>query len=120
MPGYLFFAKDDSKKRPLIILNQGFDATAEDSYFFSGAENPVELMQKNRAYHLRDVVGKIDTEMLVVDSEDESMFKGQAGELYNKLKCPKTFLMFKSEDGAGLHCQIFSLSNKFFFKRFFF
>jgi pimeloyl-ACP methyl ester carboxylesterase len=35
--GYLFRAADNGKPRPTLILNGGYDSTAEESYFFSGA-----------------------------------------------------------------------------------
>ena len=35
--GYLFRAADDRKPRPTLIVNGGYDSTAEESYLFSGA-----------------------------------------------------------------------------------
>ncbi len=35
--GYLFRAADDNKPRPTLIITGGYDSTAEELYFFSGA-----------------------------------------------------------------------------------
>jgi pimeloyl-ACP methyl ester carboxylesterase len=35
--GYLFRAADDGQPRPTLIINGGYDSTAEESWFFSGA-----------------------------------------------------------------------------------
>jgi pimeloyl-ACP methyl ester carboxylesterase len=35
--GYLFCAADDQKPRPTLIITGGYDSTAEEAYFFSGA-----------------------------------------------------------------------------------
>jgi hypothetical protein len=35
--GYLFRAADDAAPRPTLIVNGGYDSTAEELYFFSGA-----------------------------------------------------------------------------------
>lgn len=35
--GYLFRAADDAVPRPTLIVNGGYDSTAEEGYFFSGA-----------------------------------------------------------------------------------
>ncbi len=35
--GYLFRAADDSERRPTLIINGGYDSTAEECFFFSGA-----------------------------------------------------------------------------------
>ena len=35
--GYLFRAAEDDKPRPLLIVTGGYDSTAEEAYFFSGA-----------------------------------------------------------------------------------
>ena len=35
--GYLFRGSDDGQPRPTLIINGGYDSTAEEAYFFSGA-----------------------------------------------------------------------------------
>ncbi|MGD0189566.1 MAG: alpha/beta fold hydrolase [Rhizomicrobium sp.] len=35
--GYLFCVADDGRPRPTLIINGGYDSTAEEAYFFSGA-----------------------------------------------------------------------------------
>ena len=35
--GYLFRASEDGRPRPTLMINGGYDSTAEEAYFFSGA-----------------------------------------------------------------------------------
>ncbi len=52
---------------------------------------------------MEDVAGKIQCPTLIMDVEEEKMFVGQARPLYDALTCEKSFLLFTSEEGAGLH-----------------
>jgi hypothetical protein len=42
---------------------------------------------------------------LVIDTEAERAFAGQAKALYDALTCEKTFLLFTAQEGAEDHCQ---------------
>ncbi|MFD5988549.1 hypothetical protein [Streptomyces cyaneofuscatus] len=56
-------------------------------------------------YNLRDgTAERIQCPTLVCDAENEMFFKGQAQELYDHLTCPKTFMRFTIEEGAGDNC----------------
>ena len=37
MHGYLFRASDDRSSHPRLVINGGYDSTAEEAYLFSGA-----------------------------------------------------------------------------------
>lgn len=63
-------------------------------------------MRMTRPYNLRDCADKIKCYMLVVDSENDRDLPGQAKQLYNALSCPKEFMLFTAEEGAGEHCQV--------------
>ena len=71
-----------------------------------GAKSPSEWMRMTRPYNLRDCADKIKCHMLVVDSENDKDLPGQAKLLYDALRCPKDFMLFTAEEGAGEHCQI--------------
>lgn len=77
-------------------------------YVFS-AKTPTEFMRMTRPYHLRDVAKNIEAKMLIVDCDHELHMAGQASQLFNALCCPKEFLLFTTEEGAGEHCQIGAL-----------
>ena len=79
-----------------------------------GADTPHELFLKATEYNLNDCVKKIQCPMLVVDSEKEQFFAGQAQKLYDALQSPKKFMLFTVEESAEEHCQAGapSLSNQ--------
>jgi esterase/lipase len=79
-----------------------------------GAKSPSEWMRMTRPYNLRDDADKIECRMLIVDSENDKDMPGQARQLYDALTCPKEFMLFTSEEGAGEHCQVgaYMLSNE--------
>jgi len=74
-----------------------------------GAKSPSAWVRMTRPYDLRDYADKIECHMLVVDSEDDKDVPGQAKPLYDALRCPKEFMLFTIEEGAGEHCQIGAL-----------
>jgi len=73
--------------------------------FTFGATSPSEWLRMTRPYNLRDCADRITCHMLVVDSENDKALPGQAKQLYDALRCPKDFMIFTAEEGAGEHCQ---------------
>ncbi len=71
-----------------------------------GADTPSEYYRMVEPYNLREVAPLIKCPTLVVDSDADTMLAGQAKPLYDALTCPKEFLLFTTEEGAGLHCQM--------------
>lgn len=80
-------------------------ALTHGMYVF-GVKSPAEFMIQCEEYWLQDICGKIKCPTLIVDGENENMFPGQAKQVYNLLTCPKEYMMFTSEEGAGAHCQV--------------
>jgi hypothetical protein len=78
--------------------------TKTDPYTFAAA-SPAEWLKKLLDYDLTSVAKRITCPMLVVDVESENSFPGEARKLYDALVCPKTWLYFTEEEGAGDHCQ---------------
>lgn len=70
------------------------------------ASSPADWMLKALQYELSEVADKIQCPTLVIDTEDDVSFKGQAKPLYDALTCPKTFMLFTREEGAEDHCQV--------------
>ena len=69
------------------------------------ASSPADWLIKLLDYDLTPVVRQITCPVLVVDVENERSFPGEAQKLYDTLICPKTWLYFTEEEGAGDHCQ---------------
>lgn len=70
------------------------------------ASSPADWMLKASEYYLGGVAEKIECPTLVVDSEDDFSFPGQAKKLYDVLECHKTWMVFTAREGAGDHCQV--------------
>ena len=77
-----------------------------DGMWKFGAKTPSELLRKTRPYNMKGCAEKIKCPMLVINSEKDSLLPGQARQLYDALKCPKTFHLFTTEQGAEEHCQM--------------
>ena len=74
--------------------------------FTFNARSPSDWLRMTRGYTLKNVAHKISCPTLIVDSEGDREMPGQAPKLYGALTCPKDFLLFTNEEGAGEHCQM--------------
>lgn len=77
----------------------------ENGMFTFHASSPVEWLTKLLEYDLTHAASQIRCPMLVIDVEHENSFPGEAKKLFDALVCPKTWLYFTEEEGAGDHCQ---------------
>jgi len=73
--------------------------------FAFGAKSPGELLSKQISWTLEGVAEGIMCPTLVIDVENEQFFGSQAQKLHGALKCPKSLTIFRSSEGADLHCQ---------------
>jgi len=105
----------DNPARAEEIDKEIYEAMKTDTgvrWFFNdgmwkfGAKTPSELLRKTRPYNMKDCAGKITCRMFIIDSEKDTLIPGQAGQLYDALKCPKDFHLFTAEQGAEEHCQV--------------
>jgi hypothetical protein len=62
-------------------------------------------MLELKKYTLKDLAADIKCPVLVVDSQDDMFFRGQAMGLYKALRCPKEYMLFTKDDTAQAHCQ---------------
>lgn len=78
------------------------------------AQSPTDWLKKTRPYHLKNIIQNIQTPILILDSDEDEIMADQSQIFYEHLTCPKTFIEFKSQEGASLHCQIgaYALSNE--------
>ncbi len=65
-----------------------------------------EYMLKCEPYYMEGITEKIQCPTLVVDSEKENYFPGQAKQLYDSLKCQKELMRFTTAESAEYHCQV--------------
>jgi hypothetical protein len=88
-------------------MNQSVEigwAIGHGMYIF-GAKTPSDYFRMLRPYTLKGVAPLIKCNMLVIDSDKDALLPGQAKPLYDALTGPKEFMLFTSEESAGLHCQ---------------
>ncbi len=88
------------------------DTDVDVGWFFGNgmftfrAKSPTAFLKKLRPYSMKAYAAKIKCPVLVVDSDNDKDMPGQAKQLYNALQCPKKYLLFTTEEGAGDHCQM--------------
>jgi alpha-beta hydrolase superfamily lysophospholipase len=78
----------------------------QNGMFTFKAATPSEYLLKASQFELTGVAEQITCPTLVVDSEAEHSFPGEAKRLYDALTCPKEFMLFTAEEGAEEHCQM--------------
>ncbi|MGO8873369.1 MAG: alpha/beta hydrolase family protein, partial [Acidimicrobiales bacterium] len=78
----------------------------ENGIFTFRASSPADYYLKALDYTLAGIAEKITSPTLVIDSEGDLWYQGQARQLFDALTCDKTFLLFTAEDGAEDHCQV--------------
>lgn len=112
LPGHFYHI--DNNPRPVLVLVNGYDGTKEEFYglaishgmYVSHAKTPAEYLLKTENYYLKGIAEKIKCPTLVIDTENENFFPGQAKALYDELECRKDFMLFTKEEGAEEHCQV--------------
>jgi len=74
--------------------------------FTFGVDKPSAFLVAFSQYSMAGVAEQISCPTLVIDSDNDTSMKGEAQRLYDALTCPKDFILFTTEEGAGLHCQM--------------
>jgi len=77
----------------------------EDGMWKFNAKTPHEYVLKLKAYSMADCADKVACPTLVIDSEKDTKFPGQARKLYEALRSEKEFMLFTVRDAAEEHCQ---------------
>ncbi|MFI8263848.1 alpha/beta hydrolase family protein [Streptomyces sp. NPDC085665] len=73
--------------------------------YVMGVETPRAFNASYLDYTLAGgIAERIQCPTLVCDAEEDMFFKGQPEQLYEHLTCPKTLMLFTTEEGAGAHC----------------
>lgn len=107
---FIYIAENQEK------ANQEFESYMKQNTFLEwffhhgmyvlGAQTPAEVMLLLKEYTLEGLTDQIQCTTLIVDGENEQFAGGQAKMLFDMLNCPKEFMYFTNEEGAGDHCQI--------------
>lgn len=69
-----------------------------------GVQTAQELIDVVGKYDLTHVADRIACPTLVCEAENDHFFPGQPKDIYDALRCPKTYLRFTADEGAGEHC----------------
>jgi len=88
-----------------------------DGMWKFGAKSPSEILKVTSEYNLASCVKNIRCPTLVMKGAEDHMFPGQPEQLYAQLNCPKDYLAFNNEFGAGEHTHVgaIGLSNAYIF-----
>ena len=74
--------------------------------YVTGTSSPRAFLAAMQAFNLTNgIAEQITCPTLVCDAEKDLYFQGQSQQLFDHLKCPKTFMMFTDAEGAGAHCE---------------
>ncbi|QGY42013.1 alpha/beta fold hydrolase [Pseudodesulfovibrio cashew] len=103
-------AGTDRELRALMAKDVGFRWWINNGMFTTGAKTPLEFMKVWGEFSLEGVVGNIACPTLVIGSDgDHFLTMDDSRALYDRLKCPKTFLAFHGRNQANRHCQVGAL-----------
>ena len=92
-----FFDKLQQNTTQSFILGRGM--------WVHGATTPWEYFKMLQAYSLADVAGNIRCPTFVDEAENDRR-RGGGKELYDALRCPKEYVLFRASEGAGEHCEV--------------
>jgi pimeloyl-ACP methyl ester carboxylesterase len=73
-------------------------------FWVHGVSGPQEYFKIIRQFKISDRVLEITCPTLVCQAEEDDI-AAYAKVLYDHLRCPKTFMLFKAEEGASEHCE---------------
>ena len=76
-----------------------------------GADSPAAVIRASDPYTLDGYAALITCPTLVLEGENDLACVGQASELYEALRCQKTYHLFPTAEGGGEHCQAGATSN---------
>ena len=69
-----------------------------------GLSDPLEYFRIAPQYSLKGLEHQIGCPTFVCSAEGDDLSAG-AGKLYDALICPKQYVLFRSAEGAGQHCE---------------
>ncbi|HEU0275027.1 MAG TPA: alpha/beta fold hydrolase [Candidatus Udaeobacter sp.] len=91
-----FFKKLQEDTTQRFILGRGM--------WVHGAKTPWEYFEMFQAYSLADIAKNIQCPTFVDEAENDRR-RGGGRDLYDALRCPREYVLFAANDGAGEHCE---------------
>ena len=91
-----FFDKLQENTTQRFILGRGM--------WVHGVTTPWEYLKTFQAYSLAEVARNIQCPTFVNEAENDRR-RGGGKELYDALRCPKEYVLFRASEGAGEHCE---------------
>lgn len=90
----------------MMKINTGFNWKMQDGMWKFNVKTPHQVLGEFRKYTLDGRIDQIKCPVLVCRSEGEHILEeDQDLSLFNKLKSPKTLLVFSKKDWTDVHCQ---------------
>jgi dienelactone hydrolase len=83
-------------------------ALAQARWIFQAS--PEQYIEKLKSYTLKEVASQISCPTLICEAENDQFFKGQPEKIFEALTCPKSYIRFTEEEGAGEHCHVGALT----------
>lgn len=96
----------DPSLREMMASSTAFRWAFTNGMWVFGVDSPGEVLAAQRDYHLRGMAEQITCPALVCEAADDQYYPGQPQQLYAALTCPKAFISFTSDEGAGEHCHV--------------
>lgn len=92
--------------RLLMKLSVALDWRLRHGFLTFQVNTASEYVLGFEAYYMNGVASKITCPTLVIGNEnDKKAWLHQSRILYDALQCPKEYMVFTNEEGAGTHCQ---------------
>lgn len=96
----------DRLARMLMKLSVAFDWRFRHGFLTFQVNRPSEYVLAFEHFYMNKVASEIICPTLVIGNEnDKKAWRDQSKILYDALKCPKEYMFFTNEEGAGSHCQ---------------
>ncbi|MBW2618971.1 MAG: alpha/beta fold hydrolase, partial [Deltaproteobacteria bacterium] len=96
--------------RQKMKTDAGLRWAMNNGMFTFGKSEPTGFILALAGYGLKDTAPLVRCPTLVIQSQDEQAYPGQAKQLYQALTCPKTLMPFTRKDMASWHCQMGALA----------
>lgn len=92
--------------RLLMSMSVVLDWRFRHGFLTFHVNTPSEYVLGFEPFNMDNVASKISCPTLVIGNEnDKKAWRDQAQILFSALKCPKEYMYFTNEEGAGAHCQ---------------
>lgn len=101
----------DDDAIPILELLKAHDTNIrwglQNGTWTFGVPTAPEYIRKTAEYTLAlEHMHRITTPTLILEGENDAVFRGQASKLAAELRCPHEHVVMRSADGAGEHCHM--------------